>query len=104
MTIISSTKVCRPPFNALYIMSVPWLSRFNDGKVPHIGVFSTKQILQFKGKGRHQNNCVYLSEDSAIPSSILDGTARSASAIEGREVLARFQSLELNGTGDRACS
>ena len=94
----SSVKVCRPPFEALHIMSAPWLSRYNNGKVPHIGVFSTKQMLQFKGKGWQLNSCVYFSEDSVIPSSILDGTAwSSSSCIEGRSLIEKIHALESGG-------
>ena len=64
-----------PPFDALHIMSAPWLSRFNDGQVPHVGLFSTKQLLQFKAKGWLHNTCILFSEDSTVPDSILDGIA-----------------------------
>ena len=83
--------ICRPPFDALHIMSAPWLSRFNNGQVPHVGIFSTKQLLQFKAKGWQHNSCIYFSEDSEVPKSILDGTAWSSyDHSEGRDMLETF--------------
>lgn len=94
--------ICRPPFDALHIMSAPWLSRFNHGLVPHVGIFSTKQLLQFKAKGWQHNSCIYFSEYSEVPKSILDGTAWSSNDnSEGRDMLesfARHSNLSISDT------
>ena len=55
----SKPLVCRPPFDALHIMSAPWLSKHNHGRTPHVGVFSTKQMLLFKSHGWQQSSCLY---------------------------------------------
>ena len=93
----SSKTVCRPPFDSLHIMSAPWLSRYNRGKVPHVGVFSTKHMLLFHANGWQQSSCVYFSEDSTIPSSILNGSAWSSTQeTEGRSIIERLQMRSFN--------
>ena len=93
----SSKTVCRPPFDSLHIMSAPWLSRYNRGKVPHVGVFSTKHMLLFHANGWQQSSCVYFSEDSTIPSSILNGSAWSSTQeTEGRSIIERLQMSSFN--------
>ena len=67
----------RHPFEALHILSASWLRTVNDGKVPNVGVFSTKQLLQLKASGWEYNSCIYFSEESMVPISIIDGTAWS---------------------------
>ena len=84
--------VYRPPFDTLHIMGAPWLSRHNRGKVPHVGVFSSKQMLLFKSHGWQQSSCLYFTEESVIPISILDGSAwTSSTCCEGRSILERLQ-------------
>ena len=84
--------VCRPPFDALYIMTPPLLGEHTGGKIPHVGVFSTKHMLLFKSKGWHQSTCLYFSEESDIPASILDCSAwrSSSNCPEGRGIVERY--------------
>lgn len=87
-----SKLVCRPPFDSLHIMSAPWLSKHNHGKTPHVGVFSTKHMLLFKSNGWQQTSCLYFSEESVIPTSILDGTAWSSSNFsEGKSIVEQIR-------------
>ena len=72
-------------------MSAPWLSKHNQGRVPHVGVFSTKHMLLFKSNGWQQSSCLYFSEESDIPTSILDGSAwTSSNCSEGRSIVNRL--------------
>ena len=80
--------ISRPPFEALHILSAPWLRTVNDGKLSHVGVFSNKQLLQFKASGWEHNSCIYFSEESMVPISIIDGTAWSSKEhSEGRVLI-----------------
>ena len=78
----------RPPCGVLYIMSAPWLSKHNQGKVPLVAVSSKEQMLVLKSHGWLQSSCLCFNEESDIPPSIIDGSAwTSSSCSEGRSIV-----------------